>query len=208
MGNNSPRVIGITGRKGSGKDHFAKVMTKAWRIKTDQQCRTLSFATPMKQICSIIFREPLHVFYLEESARAAYKTRWKWADLTEELQKAFPQRGEFVTAREAVQLIGYDLFRLHFCGLVWIRMMADELDAQTCKLILIPDVRFEEEADMLRGRGATLIRVVDPHAVIPEGGHKTETKMDAIPVDHTVQNDRKREPYDLEQEASKLVFPA
>lgn len=203
------RVIGITGRKGSGKDHVAKLIGQIWRSRTDHLYRRLSFATPMKDIVAMVFRVPRHILDLDDHIKTNYKTTWKWADLQTALQEHFPEHGEFVTAREAVQMIGYDVFRCHFSDSVWLRYMVDELDSQvaSCKMVIIADVRFPEEAEMLKGRGALILRVVDPHATVPEGGHKTETKMDSIKVDHTIQNDRKREPFDLEQEVDRVVFP-
>lgn len=203
-----PRVIGITGRKGSGKDHIFKVISTVCRIRFDQPAFRLGYATPIKDISAIISRVPRHIFDQDASIREIYKTDIRWDSLNPEMGKAFPKKEEFVTVRQLEQMIGTDLFRTFFCPLVWINHLQETIRRTERKVIVVADMRLPIEATTLRELGGIVVKVVDPSAPPPEDGHQTESYVDKIEPDHTVVNDRKRDPQDLEKEVMKIVFPA
>lgn len=114
-------VIGIVGKKFSGKDTCADFLIENFYFKK------FSFANGLKQVCKVAFllsdtqlHDPLHKEIVDE--------RW----------------GK--TPRELMQIVGTDLFRTHFDRTMWLKRLEMELEALPVRQdVVIPDVRFENE---------------------------------------------------------------
>lgn len=55
--------------------------------------------------------------------------------------------------------------------------------------LVFTDVRFPNEADLIRKHGGKIIRVVRPGLPIPEEEHESESALDDYAVDHVLVND-------------------
>jgi len=160
------KIVGIIGKLNSGKDAVARVYIQQGYIRR-------AFADPVKEIVHELFGVPRDALWGDSEARTE-------------------------TIRNMLQGLGTDYAR----GInpnVWVNKMCDALDA--ChrayqEYVVIPDVRFLNEAEMLYRRGATLIRVTRPangsHTTEAINQHQSETQNALIPaelVTHTIVND-------------------
>lgn len=133
-------IIGISGKKQHGKDTIADYLVHNYMY------RKMSFADPLKKVCSVIFgftKEQMSDSKLKETPDA----RWK------------------VSPRQALQFVGTDLFRNHFGALcpavsehIWVEAMRSRIDKR--ELTVIPDIRFKDELDLIHELGGIVVNVV------------------------------------------------
>lgn len=130
------QIIGLGHKMRQGKDTLADAI-----IANDPRWVKMSFAEPLKEVTKLAFG-------------------WTDAHVYGDLKTAVdPHWG--VTPRWALQMVGTELFRQRIRQDFWVHVMRQRLwslpdDAR----VLIVDVRFPEEAEMLRDDfGALLVRV-------------------------------------------------
>lgn len=124
-------IIGITGKAGSGKDTVGRF------IEAQYGFVRRAFATPLKQMLAAIG--------IHEPPRE---------------HKELPLEGWGFSYRRAAQLLGTEWGRkLH--DEIWINAMSFEIDkdAMAQQHTVITDVRFENEAAMIRERGGVVVHV-------------------------------------------------
>ena len=148
-------IIGISGKKGAGKDTVATI------IQSMQSCVVgrIGFATELKK----------------EVARALGVT----VEYIEQNKSNF---------RLILQGWGTD-YRRKLCGEdYWVRIMEKAIQHMSrCDIILIPDVRFQNEYDFVKRACGMLIRVNRTGLV--SDTHKSETELDNNTFDFTITND-------------------
>lgn len=139
------KIIAICGLKGSGKDTVGDYIVKkynGWEKK--------SFAGKLKDITSILFGWDRTMLAGETSD--ARKQREEPCEFwSKKLGKPF-------SPRQALQFIGTELFRNQFLPSIWVDCLEREL-LTTDKNIVITDVRFQNEIEMIKSLGGTIIRV-------------------------------------------------
>lgn len=165
--------IGITGLKRSGKTTFALFLQSALLPQTTE---VVSFADALK----------------EEVATAAGVT----TTYLEEHKDSF---------RLILQGWGTD-FRRNLCHKeYWTSRLLQKaviLKRKDCKYLIIPDVRFHNEADVIRTVGGRLIRVARTLATTIDH-HASEKEQLDIVVDYTVANSGSLA--ELKQQAEQLA---
>lgn len=169
-------IIGFSGRKGSGKSFFSSYLVKTYGFKE------LSFAGPLKKGLK-------HIFNLTEE------------QLTDPIKKE-----EFIprlnaSPRQLMQWMGTDVIREEFNnkfsyrGSVWVdnvreqirRLRKENRDVN----IVISDVRFMNEVDMIHELGGIIVNVITPRELLeygPNDRHKSE--MQELDFDHRLINDK------------------
>jgi len=175
-------LYGITGRKGHGKDTFARLVCEAGR----GTFQVVHFAKVLKQMAARLFRltdaqmndptfkesslaVPIHMDHLLEAMRQETGLM--------ELQPA----GKIATSpREVMQFFGTEYVR-RAQGDYWIQRLLGEV--KHGRRLLVPDTRFPDEADALRSVGGRIIKVLRIGS--PEQGdtHASETETDKIEPD-------------------------
>lgn len=148
----SLKLIGISGHAGVGKDTVA-----AWICKNYENCYGESFAEPLKRACAAAFGLPIEWFNDREMKEE--ETPW------------------VVTPRKIAQFVGTEMFRTVVANLYgeftyshWIRLMEMRLTGQSAPpadqgfyepgdCVIIPDVRFQDEADWIQSNGGILIDI-------------------------------------------------
>lgn len=198
-------IIGLIGKKGSGKSTAAKI------AKEEYGFQVLSFAKPLKEMLSVALNQPMHYFtdpvlkesidlpiepneeFISKLIDYAYyhlipvSGRQKLAMLLE-LPK-FPER---VTPRALMQFVGTDLFRNCVHDKYWIHVMEMEmaqLSSRTTRFIF-DDARFPQEVDFIKQQGGLLMRLMRPRpSDTPVDNHASETAIDAIEADFYIRND-------------------
>jgi len=142
--NNKPILIGITGRKFHGKDTLVNRLVQRFGYKK------FAFADPLKEACRIIFgfnHEQLYGNKKEEK-----DVFWN------------------ITPRKIFQFVGTDLFRDQAKNIIpnigedlWIEVIRkkilDEWKENPNQHIVITDVRFPNEADMIHQMNGIIVRV-------------------------------------------------
>lgn len=156
-------IIGICGRKYNGKDTIADYLVKTYGYMK------VSFGDPLKRALKEIF---------------GFNDEQLWGSDKEKRDKFWN-----VTPREMMQFIGTDCLRekmkksyINNIGdNIWVMSMQRYIRNNPSKKIVIPDVRFTNEADMICEMGGQIIRVVrdniesvDEHISEKQGEHIIE----------------------------------
>lgn len=167
-------IIGITGKIGSGKTMLASHLTSQGYIE-------YGMADPLKKIGEIF----------------GFTHRQLYGTQEEKLQK-HPHWG--ISAREFLQKVGTDLFRKQLGLLIpdmkikrtiWADLFALNYMKDPSVNYVISDVRFVDEASLIKELGGVMIRVKrgeNAQQVGNEHKHASELEMDSIVVDYTIEN--------------------
>lgn len=157
-----PRIIGITGVAGSGKD------TIAAHLRYRYGHRVLRFADPIKLALEVMFGLSPFV----------------WEDRTAK-EREIPWLG--VSPRRLAQTLGSEWGRELVHPEVWAKVLERKLIANPGVSVVIPDVRFDNEAAMLRNYGGVVLRVLRPDAP-GVAHHSSERGVSESLIDHTFVN--------------------
>jgi hypothetical protein len=131
-------IIGICGPAGSGKDTAREVLTGCFNVTG------MAFADPMRAMLGALIDE------------CGISREWMvLRDLKEQ-----PMPGIGVSYRHAAQTLGTEWGRQHVSEDVWVRIALRT--ARIARLSVIPDVRFDNEAQAVRAAGGSVWRVVRP----------------------------------------------
>lgn len=162
-------IIGLTGYARSGKDTVADRLVHCF----DFRKRTI--AKPLKDLCKSLFDwSDEHVY-------------GEWKEQVDSRLGASP--------REIMQFIGTELFRKRLGERfpkigdnLWVQQL--ERDHTFCHLehsLVIPDVRFPNEARWIRNMGGFIVHVDNPR-VERGDSHESETSHKHVPTDYTLYN--------------------
>lgn len=157
------QVLGFLGRAGSGKDTAADMLS---RMISGKQVR-LSFAQPLKDALTTLFMMD----------KTAFTDREKKETPMEEYYGKSP--------RELAQWLGTDIFRNQFDKEFWtsrLRKSLVQLESEgNTHYVLVTDVRFLNEAEMLLDYGAKLVYVDSSKRQTPvKQAHESEMEIDFI----------------------------
>lgn len=187
--NHTPRLVGLTGYAGVGKDTAAAGLIAAgW---THQ-----AFADPVRAMALAI--DPTVVAHIGERGELyPYKDRLRLSSVVRDYgwdgAKGIPE------VRRFLQRLGTDAVRAHLGEDAWV-LAFDRARNRTVDTVA-PDVRFPNEAEHVHRMGGIVIRIDRP-GVGPVNGHESED-IDAIDADATVVNDGT--PAELQQRVAVLV---
>ena len=156
------RLIGLSGRRGSGKDTVARLLQE---LQPERNWQIRSFGDSIKAVCAALTGEDVALYYSQQGK----------AELVPTFQR---------TRGEMLQQVGQALRVWE--PLVWVdAFFAGLPPAGTAPegFVLVPDVRFPNEADPIRARGGLMLRVEgDPLGQRGDGTrddqHPSETAMD------------------------------
>jgi len=154
-----PKLIALTGFKGSGKDESALALTGYTRY---------GIADPVKEICAIAFG------LTEEEMTGDRVLKEKGLD-----------RWPYESPRRLMQQVGTDLFRTLWPD-VWVQAMRRHILNHEGQFIVISDLRFPNECEAVHQLGGIVVRVVrtdQPESLDP---HPSERYIPQLPVDHEI----------------------
>lgn len=160
-----PKLIGITGHKGSGKD------TAVARLEGFVQLR---FADCLKAM----IRTYLRYLALQETE----------IDKLLEDQEYKNRPSPFFlgkTPRHVMQTLGTEWGRNLIGGNIWVD--ATMANAAQHNNVVITDVRFLNEAKAVKDAGGILVKIKRPGNI--GDGHESESYIDQMEVDYTIKND-------------------
>ena len=159
------KIIGLSGQKRNGKS-----ATLAALVKNYKNIIPYSFARPLKECCKILF--------------GGTDEHWYGKDKETELEiwKASP--------RKLMQLVGTELFRNNFDRNFWIKVaevhierirnyheIVDSGNVEFDPIIVIDDVRFENEAELILGKGGKIYNIRNINIPIVEPTHESEVPL-------------------------------
>lgn len=171
-------LIGLVARKQSGKSTFADYLVKEYSFINQ------AFADPIKDACKIIFD------FSDEQ--------------TEGVLKEVMDKRWGITPRQAFQIIGTDVFRQHLPKTVpglkeigdqfWIERFKIWYRKNMDKNVIVSDVRFPNEAQLIRDMGGVIVKI--QRSGVKNGDtHISETLIDNIEEDSMIRNDFSLETY-------------
>jgi len=144
------KILAFSGRKQSGKstgaEYVESIITNHSLNINDQ---IYSFADPLKQdICMNILGLTYEQCYGSDEEKNTL-TDLEWD-------------GKRLTAREAMEIIGTDIFR-RLKNNVWVDATINKIQRDNLDLAIIPDCRFPNEVDTILKYGGYVIRLdLDP----------------------------------------------
>ena len=162
-----PRVlIGITGRKGHGKDTAAEALLGFEVVK---------FAGALKAA--------LRAYMVYVGLDRATIDRMIEGDLKEQPADCFRGR----TPRYAMQTFGTEWGRDTIGSDIWTEAFRER--AKQFERVVCTDVRFPNEVALIRSMGGVTVRIVRPNAFYgADFNHVSERYIDGMPVDHEILN--------------------
>ena len=159
-----PRIVAFSAKAGSGKTTASELLTKVHGYKR------YAFADPLKSVCK-------HLYLL--SQEQLYGDQKEVVD---------PRWG--MSPRQILQRVGTDIVRQHIGIDHWVKLFREwfkSLGGDT--RVVIDDVRFKEEADVVRELGGVVISIVrDGLDDVGDAGHASESLNGIVP-NNVIYND-------------------
>ena len=166
-------LIGITGRKFNGKDTLGQYFVSYLDYER------LGFADALKEACRCIFGFNDDQLYGDKK------------EIVDEFWK--------VTPRKIFQYVGTDLFRdqlkniiPHVESSIWIEVLKkqilDKRNANPDVKIVITDVRFSNEVDMIHQLGGIVLRVNRDIMNTEIDQHPSEMEIEKLNIDYEIPN--------------------
>ena len=160
------RIIGLAGRKRSGKDTVGKYLCEKYGFISD------SFARPLKDSIQLIYG--WNADHTDGDLKEAICPYWR------------------VTPRHVMQQMGTEVGRTLDQN-IWRksleRRLMRRMETENLVGVAITDVRFPNEAHGIRALGGEIWRVIRPSLGPQTDFHASETGLDGHEVDREIEND-------------------
>ncbi len=167
-------IIGICGKKRSGKDTVADILVKEYGFSK------YAFADPIKEICKTAF------FWDDERMNGLDKEVYD------------PQWG--LSPREAMQRIGTELFQVELGEYLpnfkeingrslWVRRFKYWYEnINDNQNVVVSDVRFLHEHQILKSLDFVFLKIERPSTI--SDSHASESAIDSLSYDHLIKNNQ------------------
>jgi hypothetical protein len=169
-------VIGIMGRKRAGKNEFADALAAS---SSGESVHVFAFADAIRDIMYAV--DPIIGYEDGEFIR--------YATVVDE--HGYEAAKEYPEFRQFAQRLGTEGGRAVFGENVWVDLVMRKVaELPDDALVLIPDVRFPNEYDAIKGTGGYVVRVDRPSLVEDEhDAHASETEWLGLEPDTVVRNE-------------------
>lgn len=166
-------IIAISGKKGTGKTTLSNLIKKNL-LAEYITVMDYSFAGPLKKAACEIFG-------------------WTMEQMDDEVFKTTVDPVFGITPRHALQTLGTEWGRNLICQDIWLKTADRAISASDCQVVLIPDLRFENESSFLRRRDAHIIHIDAPEDLRKDAkdNHPSESGILKYSSDIHFFNDRK-----------------
>ena len=140
------KIVGLVGLINSGKGTVASQLVNEYNFRQD------SFATSLKDACSLLFDWPRNL--LEGDTTESRE----WREIVDPWWAEKLNMPNF-TPRYALQIIGTDALRDNFNEDIWFLTLQNRIRKNPTQHVVISDVRFPNEIKFIQEQGGTLIRI-------------------------------------------------
>lgn len=180
-------LVGICGLIGSGKGTVADILVG------EHHFEKLSFADKLKDAVAVMFDWDREM--LEGISKESREWREKPDDFwTKEI-------GQTITPRLVLQKFGTECMRDGFYDGIWVSLVKQKLLREKDTNFVIPDVRFENEAKVIKSLGGQVwcikrgtdplwFRTYQDLGIEPTDVHESEWKWANVAFDQTIYNDK------------------
>jgi len=175
-------IIGLCGNQGAGKDTVGDILI------SDYGFIKLTFASTLKDIVSVLFSWPRDLLEgITEISRI-------WRETTDDFWSEKTGIANF-TPRKALQIIGTDLFRIHFYNDIWANIVENKINIilknNSNANIVVTDCRFSNEINFIKkfpnSHIITIVRNSNNH--LHSLSHSSEAEWVNYNFDDVLQND-------------------
>tara|TARA_B100001057_G_scaffold64039_3_gene57600 strand:+ start:15945 stop:16556 length:612 start_codon:yes stop_codon:yes gene_type:complete len=179
-------IIGICGLIGCGKGTVGDILVE------NHGFTKLSFADKLKDGVATVFNWDRAML----EGDTVESREWR------ETQDDFwtKETGRTITPRLVLQEFGTDCMRNGFDNGIWVSLVKQELVRYPNKNFVIPDVRFPNEANMIksihgevwrvrRGQDPVWMRMYQDIGVEPKDVHESEWRWAKVDFNHVIYND-------------------
>jgi len=180
-------IILINGKKRSGKDHFAKLLSNELH-KLHKTTEIMSFADPIKEIiaCTLgINIKELDIYKNNENYTAAICREFNFASIK-----------HVKSIRTVIQTFGTEAMQNVFGKDVWVNKLYERSKKSKADVIIVPDFRFLHEKI-----SQFTINIIDNN-IKSEDSHASENSLDDFDFKYVIDNTGHP---DLTQEARILA---
>jgi dephospho-CoA kinase len=163
-------IIGITGKKFNGKDTVSDYIVSKYNFTK------IAYAEPLKEVCRNLFN---------------FNDEQLYGDKKEDLDSFWN-----ITPRQAFQFIGTDMIRNNMDKMIkgvnnnfWVKCLEKRiinLNSRGIKNIIVSDIRFNNEADLIKRLNGKLIKV--SRNIVNNDSHISELEIDNIEEDILIEN--------------------
>lgn len=197
------KVLGIYGKKGSGKDTIANFIKEhAYELDFPHEAydnitpvvKIYHFADKIKEFC---------VDYLELKRELLYGTdddkntisHITWGKMPHYLKivalakfkgEEYPEEKKLMTYREIMQQVGTEWFE-PINPNIWIEKCFQQINNDICHYALIADVRFRKEVNYLHENGHEILKLTRDIANSKDK-HKSEIDCDGMVFEYEIRN--------------------
>jgi dephospho-CoA kinase len=162
-GSRKLNIVAFAGKSGAGKD------TAASALRYSSYSTTLTFAGPLKRAIAELFGLTNEHLYGDKRNTPVLRNGW--------------------SARKACQWLGTDMVRNTIDKDNFIRRMDMRLLEQSMESnVLITDVRFDNEVDLIREYGGVIVKIIRPDQEEDAGSTEHESENGVTYSDYTVIN--------------------
>lgn len=173
-------VVGMIGRKRSGKDSFASVLVEEFGFTK------VAFADPLRE--AALDLDPIvHVQTVDQPDYPGCDPELVVARLSEIVRDFGWEKAKdgYPEVRRILQYLGTEVVRKREPDF-WIRR-AEETIRKINGPVVVTDVRFENEAELVKALGGHTVRVLRS-GFASDDPHPSEVALDHYAEDHTVLN--------------------
>ncbi|AKU43579.1 nucleoside hydrolase [Caulobacter phage Seuss] len=163
------QFIGLAGRKRSGKNTAAEAGRAAGWLE-------MSFATPIKLMIGTLLAY--------QGVGEEVIQRMLHGDLKEQPTRFLGDK----SPRQAMQLLGTEWGRDLMHPNLWANILVNAAWAEDFETVVVTDVRFPNEVDILRENGGSIFRIERP-GLPKDDTHASEAGIDELLVDEVLIND-------------------
>lgn len=181
-------VVGITGKARSGKDTFAGILKTAIEMDHDKYHKVVSTA-------------------LADPIRDMISTLGLGEDIfsDDNKERPLPPPLNHITPRELMTTLGTDWGRNIIDINIWTKITLNKILNNPDKHFIITDVRFDNEAQMIRDLGGIVIHIRGDRAGSKFNSHESENGVTVHPDDLGINNYSTTTLSDLAKAADTII---